>query len=60
MIVYCLLTLIVTGVWKYLPTQMTLLQERMVYYFFGHEAKGVVSVHRLVSGWVGRNVTHEL
>ncbi len=59
MIAYCFLTLTITGVWTYLPAQLTLLEERTVYYVFGPEVKAGAVV-RLVSGLVGHNATREL
>lgn len=56
-----LLTITATGVYKYLPQQLDVSQQRMVYYFFGHEADkgGVHVVQRFVSGLVG-NSSREL
>ena len=57
---YLLLVLTVTGLWKYLPDHVTVFKERMTYYLFGHEAEDKGAVQRLVSGWVGHNLSQEL
>ncbi|OCH92425.1 hypothetical protein OBBRIDRAFT_726809 [Obba rivulosa] len=36
-IVYTLLTLVLTGLYKFLPQYLTLLQRRTAYYLHGHE-----------------------
>ncbi|EKM53101.1 uncharacterized protein PHACADRAFT_52265, partial [Phanerochaete carnosa HHB-10118-sp] len=35
---FLLLTITATGMYKYLPQELDVIQQRMVYYFFGQEA----------------------
>ena len=64
LVFYLLLTITATGVYKYLPQQLVVLQSRMVYYFFGAEAERgpVANVTRLVAGLVAvaGNASREL
>ena len=57
LIFYLLLTITVTGVYRFLPQQLDVLHQRMTYYFFGHEAdkSGVQAVQQLVSGLVANS-----
>ncbi|KAI0084954.1 hypothetical protein BDY19DRAFT_897509 [Irpex rosettiformis] len=60
MFFYSLLLLTFTSVWKFTPLQLSLLQERLTYYFYGHEEKGAAVVTRVVSRLTGHNITGEL
>ncbi len=55
-IVYFVLTLVFTGLYKFVPQQAPLLYRRTLYYLFGSEA-AAMSVRRLVAGWAGRNAS---
>ncbi|KAI0777970.1 hypothetical protein BC629DRAFT_1441192 [Irpex lacteus] len=57
---YCLLLLTMTSVLRFTPLQLSLFQERLTYYFYGHEAKGAAVVTRVVSRLAGHNITGEL
>ena len=57
---YSLLLLTITSVWKFTPLQLSLLQERLTYYFYGHETKSAAVVTRVVSRLAGHNLTGEL
>ncbi|KAI9066156.1 hypothetical protein FKP32DRAFT_1674114 [Trametes sanguinea] len=67
---YLLLTLVLTGLYKFLPQQLPQLYRRLLYYFFGSEESDVAatavsvssSVRHLVAGWVkvGNVSAHEL
>ena len=55
-ILYFLLTLVFTGLYKFVPQQAPLLYRRTLYYLFGSEGSEV-SVRRLVADWAGRNAS---
>ncbi|PCH42007.1 hypothetical protein WOLCODRAFT_73317 [Wolfiporia cocos MD-104 SS10] len=57
-IVYSILTLVVTGLYKYAPQYAVFVKHRTAYYLFGQEPEE--SVGRQVAGWVVRNVGGEL
>lgn len=57
---YLMLTITITGLYKYLPQQVDMLTQRMVYYIFGHEADKALHTQRLMAGVVGMNATREL
>ncbi|CDO76391.1 hypothetical protein BN946_scf184937.g5 [Trametes cinnabarina] len=52
---YLLLTLVVTGLCKFVPQQLPQAYRRLLYYFFGSEDSDVAamssSVRHLVAGW---------
>ncbi|KAI0635402.1 hypothetical protein C8Q77DRAFT_1217242 [Trametes polyzona] len=58
-IFYLLITLVFTGLYKFVPQQLPLLHRRLVYYFFGNDesAAAAVSVRHLVADWVRHNVS---
>ena len=58
-IFYLLLTLVFTGLYKFLPQQLPLLYKRLLYYFFGNEETDVtaMSVRHLVAGLVKLNAS---
>ena len=56
--IYLLLSLTVTGLVTYLPARVSLVQDRMSYYFFG--GSQTEAQRKLMTGWVGRNLTGEL
>ena len=53
------MTITATGLYKYLPQQLTMVQDRMVYYFFGQEMDKPV-VQRFVAGLVGNSSANAL
>ncbi|KAI0780342.1 hypothetical protein BD413DRAFT_607668 [Trametes elegans] len=72
-IFYLLLTLVFTGLYKFVPQQAPLLYHRLLYYFFGNDdpaahAHAVASASTAVSArhfagvadWIQHNVSHEL
>ncbi|KAI0655011.1 hypothetical protein C8Q70DRAFT_924588 [Cubamyces menziesii] len=58
-IFYLLLTLVFTGLYKFVPQQLPLLYKRLLYYFFGNEETDVtaMSVRHLVAGLVKLNAS---
>ncbi|KAI1792221.1 hypothetical protein LXA43DRAFT_887735 [Ganoderma leucocontextum] len=58
-LLYFLLTLVFTGLYKFVPQQAPLLYRRTLYYLFGSEGSEVaaMSVLRLVADWAGRNAS---
>ncbi|KAI0666418.1 hypothetical protein C8Q78DRAFT_450392 [Trametes maxima] len=61
MIIYTLLTLVFTGLYKLAPHEAPLLYRRLLYYFFGHDdAVAASSVRHLVADWVRLNSSREL
>ncbi|KAI0367258.1 hypothetical protein BV20DRAFT_950525 [Pilatotrama ljubarskyi] len=57
-IIYLLLTLVLTGLYK-LPQQATLVHRRLLYYFFGNEDVDIATntVRHLVADWSKLNVS---
>ena len=58
-ILYFLLTLVFTGLYKFVPQPAPLLYRRTLYYLFGSEGSeaAAMSVRRLVADWAGRNTS---
>ncbi|KAI0354047.1 hypothetical protein OH77DRAFT_1457071 [Trametes cingulata] len=58
-IIYLLLTLVFTGLYKFVPQQAPLVYRRLLYYFFGNEEMDVAaaSVRHLVADWTKYNRT---
>ena len=59
MILYALLTLVATGVYRFTPHHVPELYRRVLYYLFGHQGRdaAAASVRGAVTGWVGRNAS---
>ncbi|RPD56568.1 hypothetical protein L226DRAFT_609944 [Lentinus tigrinus ALCF2SS1-7] len=56
-IVYFLLTLVFTGLFRFMPSHVPEMYRRTLYYLFGNEENQItaMSMRRLVAGWVARN-----
>ena len=58
-IIYFVLTLVFTGLYRFVPAHAPVLYRRTLYYLFGSEGgeRAAGSVRRLVAGWVARNAS---
>ncbi|KAI0700686.1 hypothetical protein C8T65DRAFT_545301, partial [Cerioporus squamosus] len=58
-IIYFVLTLVFTGLYRFLPQHVPVLYRRTLYYLLGNEESEIAanSVRRLVAGWVARNAS---
>ena len=58
-LLYFLLTLVFTGLFKFVPQQAPLLYRRTLYYLFGSDSSeaAAASMRRLVADWAGRNAS---
>ena len=58
-ILYLLLTLVVTGLYRFVPHHVPAMYSRVLYYLFGNEGADVAAgaVRKGVVGWVQRNVS---